>query len=235
MLISFFVKNYTLLYIVDCEKDSCLTTDDLDQTTKIIFAKFGLHKKIISDAGMVLTSDKFKIYCRQRSISIDQAIKSSYHHQSNGQVEACIKFVKCTIKKCLDSNNGVNLALLQIRSLSIGTGLPSPAMLLFNRPGRGLLPQINREPININNDDVQYRAFKAHQSKYITDSDTHKESPSFLIGSTVAIQCEDEGPWTHGVIKVANSSDHNGRSSIVRVTKTDRFRRQNTKHICSTL
>ena len=41
-----------------------------------------------------------------------------------------------------------------------GAGLPSLAMLLFNRPIRGLLPQMNRQPININNDDAQYEALK---------------------------------------------------------------------------
>ena len=42
-----------------------------------------------------------------------------------------------------------------------------PATMLFNRPIRGLLPQVNREPIDINNDDAQYKALKAHQNKYI--------------------------------------------------------------------
>ena len=35
----------------------------------------------------------------------------------------------------------------------VGTVLPSPAMLLFNRPIRVLLPQIGNEPINVNDDE----------------------------------------------------------------------------------
>ena len=93
----------------------------------------------------------------------------------------------------------MNLSLLQIRL--IGLGLPSTAILLFNRPIRGLLPQINREPININSKDAQYEALKAHQSKYIKENDTHKDSLSFPIGSTVTIQHEDGGPQMHRVIK----------------------------------
>ena len=64
--------------------------------------------------------------------------------------------------------------------MPIGPGLPSSAMLLFNRPRRGLLPQTNRELININNDDAQYEAPKVHQSKYTKDNDTCKDSPFFL-------------------------------------------------------
>ena len=69
----------------------------------------------------------FKQFCRQ--LNMDQAITSSYHHQSNVQVEACIKFVKSTIKKCFDNNYGFDLALLQKRSRPIGAELPSPATL----------------------------------------------------------------------------------------------------------
>ena len=64
------------------------------------------------------------------------------------------KIHKMHNQKCLDTNNNVNLALLQVRSMPIDAGLPSLAMQLFNRPISGLSPQMNREPINIYNDDV---------------------------------------------------------------------------------
>ena len=57
--------------------------------------------------------------------------------------------------------------------IPIGAGLPSPATQLFNRPMVGL----NREPININNDDAQYKAFKARQNKDIKGSDTNTHFP----------------------------------------------------------
>ena len=44
-------------------------------------------------------SDQFKLFCWQ--LNIDQAITSSYHLHSNGQVEACKKVVMCTIKNAL--------------------------------------------------------------------------------------------------------------------------------------
>ena len=57
---------------------------------------------------------------------------------------------------------------------------------------------------------------------------------SFLVGSTVAMQCEDSEPWTHQVIKEANNSDHSRRSYRTRVTNTGRLLMWNTRHICST-
>ena len=95
------------------------------------------------------------------------------------------KIVKCTIK-CLD--NDVNVALLQIRSMPIGTALPSPATLLLNKLIRALLPQMNRETININTDDSHYKTLKEHPNVHIKDNETLQDSFSFSTGSTVVMQ-----------------------------------------------
>ena len=42
--------------------------DDLGQTDKMIFAEYGLTKKIISDAGINFTSEMSRQFCRQMSI-----------------------------------------------------------------------------------------------------------------------------------------------------------------------
>ena len=66
---------------------------------KIVFTKFVLPKKMISDAGMSFISETFRHFHRQ--MNIEQAITLSYHHQSNRQVKACIKFIECTNKNAL--------------------------------------------------------------------------------------------------------------------------------------
>ena len=88
-------------------------------------------------------------------------------------------------QKCPDTNYDVNL--LQIRSMPIGAGLSSPATLLFNRPIGDPLFKMNREPLNIDNNDAQYEALKAHYDKYIKGTDTNKDSLSFHVWSTVAM------------------------------------------------
>ena len=67
---------------------------------KIIFSECGVPKKIMSDAGSNFVSDKFKQFWK--TLNIEQAISSSYHYQNNQQVEVSMKFIKCTIKKCID-------------------------------------------------------------------------------------------------------------------------------------
>ena len=66
----------------------------------------------------------------------------------------------------------------------------SPATMLLSRPIRGLLPQMSREPINVNNDNAQYKTLEDHQKIYIMDINTQKDHSVlfFLARSTVALQ-----------------------------------------------
>ena len=77
---------------------------------KVIFAKYGLPKKILSDSGGNFISDKFRMFCN--ILNREKVFSSSYHHQCNGQVEACIKLVKFTIMKCFNTIGDPHLALL---------------------------------------------------------------------------------------------------------------------------
>ena len=80
------------------KKPEYLSADSLILTCKVISTEYGLPKKIMSDTGAYIISDKFKTF--YKSLYIEQSLSSFYYHQSNGQVEACIKFIKHTLK-CL--------------------------------------------------------------------------------------------------------------------------------------
>ena len=73
-----------------------LSADSLISVFKIVIVEYGIPKRVMSDAGGNFVSQKFKIFCN--SLNTEQAISSLYHHESNGQVEACIKFIKHTLK-----------------------------------------------------------------------------------------------------------------------------------------
>ena len=163
--------------------------------SKVVFSEYGIPKLLTSDAGGNFISEKFKNFCN--SLNIEQAVSSLYHHKSNGQVEACIKFIKSTMKKCFDSGSDVHIALLQIRTTPIRQGLLSPATLLFNCQVRGIMPVMNRLPINTDNDEEHHKALVNRQCKNEQGKDTPKNFVSLPIGSTVAVQQEDWGPWTH--------------------------------------
>ena len=70
-----------------------LSADDLIRVAKVVFHRIWvIPTKTVVDAGTNFIADCFQQFGRQ--LNINQAITSSYHHQSNGQVKACIKFVK---------------------------------------------------------------------------------------------------------------------------------------------
>ena len=120
----------------------------------------------MSDVGGNFISDKFNTF--YKSLNIEQAFSLSYHHQSNGLVKARIKFVKCTLKKCFDSEVDPYIALLQIHMTPLGQGLSRPATLLFNCRIRSIMPIINRPPVSTDNDLEHYEVIIKEASKKMT-------------------------------------------------------------------
>ena len=43
--------------------------------------------------------------------------------------------------------------------------LPESGNMLFNSLIRGLLPKVNKDPINVDNDDLHHQALEAHHRK----------------------------------------------------------------------
>ena len=151
---------------------------------KVIFAEYGIPHKIMSDADINFVSDKFHKFCN--SINVEQAVLLAYHHQSNRQVKVCIKFIKCTLKKCTNSGGDINMALLQIHTTPLGQGLPSPATLIFNRQVHSIMPVLDQKPIGTDSDDKHHS--KLVDRQYKNNSDASPVFASLPIGSAVAVQ-----------------------------------------------
>ena len=57
------------------------------------------------------------------------------------------------------------MALLQIRTTPLGHGLPGQTTLLFNHPVRGIMPLMDSQLINIDNDDEDHKNLSHKQGK----------------------------------------------------------------------
>ena len=132
-----------------------LLADNLITTVKIIFAEYGIPYRLMSEAGSNFVSEKFRSFCS--SLNVEQAVSSLYHHQNSRQVEACIKIINHTIKKCSDSSDDVHMILLQIRTTPLGQGLPGLATLLFNNLVCSIMPMTDRKPVSVDNDDEHHK------------------------------------------------------------------------------
>ena len=227
----FTLNNKHYLCVVDYHSKFPIITKtehSLILTCKIIFAEYRIPKKIMSDSGGNFISDKFKTF--SKSLTIEQAFLSSYYHQSNGQVEACMKFVKCTLKKCFDTRGDPHISLLQIQMILCGQGLSGLTTMLFNCLMRGIMPIINRPLVGIDNNDEHQEMTIKRQTKNDKDKDTSKYFVSIPIGSTVAVQWEDKGPWTHGTIEGKGDQNHHDSSYHICITKTGRLVTWQTTH-----
>ena len=100
----FHFNNINCLCIVDynskfliIRKLQGLSVENLINAVTAIFAEYGIPCKIMSVAGTNFVSERFRQFCK--SINVEHAVSLAYHHQSNGQVETCMKFIKRTFKK----------------------------------------------------------------------------------------------------------------------------------------
>ena len=225
-------KNY--LWLVDYHSEfpivkrlEGLSAESLITTIKVIFTEYGIPHKLMSDAGMNFVSDKFQKFCN--SINVELAVLLAYHHQSNGQVEACIKFIKHAFKKCTNSGGDINMALLQICTTLLGQGLLCLPTLMFKRQVCGIMPVLDRNLLAKIYDDEHHSNLLDRQHK--NDNDASPVFASLPIGSAVAVQQEDGRLWTHGT--VVNTGDHNHHdwAYTIQLTTNGRWITCNRWHI----
>ena len=92
------------------------------------------------------------------------------------------------------------------------------------------MPVINRKPIG-DNDDEHHSKLIHRQHKNGTNNDASPVFASIPIWSTVAVQWENGGPWTHWTIVGKGDHDHHDWSYIIQVTTTGRRITCNRQHI----
>ena len=93
------------------------------------------------------------------------------------------------------------------------------------------MPIINRIPISSDNSDDRHVALVKRKIRNDMNYDPARNYDLFSIGSTIAVQWQDGGPWTHCTIVGAGYHNHNNRSCRIRVTKTGHMATRNSKHI----
>ena len=77
------------------------------------------------------------------------------------------------------------------------------------------MPIINRLLIGLNNNDNHYKVLIKRQMKNDENHDTPRIYASIPTGSTVAVQCEDGGPWTNRTVENKGDHNHNCKSHTI--------------------
>ena len=82
------------------------------------------------------------------------------------------------------------------------------------------MPILSNPLIRPDNDEY-YEALVKRQTKKNENHDTCRYYDFIPIGSTVAVQQEDGGLWTHGTVVGKANYNHNNRSYTIFITRTD--------------
>ena len=121
------------------------------------------------------------------------------------------------------------MALLQIHMTLLCHRLPSPAMLMFNRPVCGIMPILDCKPLVKDCGGNHHAKLIERQQK--NNNDTSAIFPCIPIGSAVVVQQEDGGPWTHGTIVGTGNHNHHNKSYTIQLTTNGRCITCNRHHI----
>ena len=93
------------------------------------------------------------------------------------------------------------------------------------------MPVINRSPVGTDNNEEHHKAIIDRQSTNDKSNDASKSFVSFPIGSTVVVQWEDGGPYTHGSIEAKYDCNHQNRSCKIWITTRGKVVTCNRQHI----
>ena len=82
------------------------------------------------------------------------------------------------------------------------------------------MPVLDHKPVRQDIDDDH--CSKLIDMQYKNDNDIPPVFPYIPIGSAVAVQQEDSGPWTYGMIVNIGNHNHHGRSYTIQLTTNGR-------------
>lgn len=197
------IKGETYLIVVDyyskypeiTNLHKNLTSQNVINKLKSIFARHGIPKILISDSGKQFTSSEFQNFAKIWNF---QSITSSPHHQQcNGQTERTIQTIKKLICKAKESNEDIYLALLAYRNTPVYNKY-TPSQILMSRYLRdNLLFNDNKlNPKLINMREYNNKILDT-QNKNKTNYDNRgvQVREDFKIGMSVWYQDKPKSLW----------------------------------------
>lgn len=177
-----------------------LTSKNIIENLKQIFARHGIPQIVVSDSGTNLISDEYQKFAKEWNFQIIAA--SPHHQQSNGMAERTIQTIKKLIKKCSENNEDVNLALLAYRNTPV-LDMYTPAQILMSRRLRDHMPIIEK---NLNSQTINQKAYNAKLNEKIENSKIYynskgvKKLSDIEIGSSVWYQDKPKSTWKQGKV-----------------------------------
>lgn len=119
----------------------------LCEALRRVFATFGVPDNLSSDGGPEFSAIETKDLLERWGVN--HTLSSAYFPQSNGRAEVAVRITKRLLEDNLDSDGSINndnivRALLQLRNTPDRDCNMSPAEVLFGRPLKDAMPQLDK-------------------------------------------------------------------------------------------
>ena len=80
---------------------------------------------------------------------------------------------------------------------------------------KGSVGAMNRDPINLDNDDLHHEVLETCHGKNDKGKGSQKDAPNFITGAIVTVPWEDRKLWTYDMIVKPNINDQRGNCYII--------------------
>ncbi len=205
------VADYFSKFPVVREMTSPITSNSVTTELKFLCSLFGKPNEIVSDNGPQYAGRDFQQFCDQWGIT--HTTSSPHYPQSNGFAERMVGTVKPMVKKCIQSDQDIDIAMLNLRATPIDSNLPSPSEMLNGRPINTLLPsRPSRQPPTEHQRTLLQDKQEDMKSQYERRSQK-VELPPLRTGQSVTIFNTATKSWSSG--KVIKQLDYPPRSYLV--------------------
>ncbi|CAE1292605.1 unnamed protein product [Acanthosepion pharaonis] len=197
-------------------------------TTRQVFAEFGIPSKVVSDNGPHFSSHLYREFAKEWGFHHETT--SPRRPQGNGFIERQIRTVKNILKKAKQSGTMPEIVLLHWRCTPISSVIPSPAQLLMGR--RIQSPLITKIRNDHRDQDQIYSAIQQRQENQKRYFDRHalkEELPPLYRGQRVRVQNPMSGSWDPATVV----SQADGHRSYLLENVNGYVLRRNRQHIRS--
>lgn len=192
------------------------SADCVIQHLKDIFSRHGIPETLISDNNPF---SSFAMRQFAEEWGFENITSSPRYPRSNGQVERFVQTVKQLMRKAVESNQDVAIALLQYRNASVAGCEYSPAQLLFNRSLRTRIPTLPITDQDPKRSDLQLRQ---ERQKFYHDRRS-RPLPPLQPGDAVRVQ--NGQSWQAAKVIAAHPSPRSYNIETNMGTKLRRNRR----------
>ncbi|XP_029055276.2 uncharacterized protein K02A2.6-like, partial [Osmia bicornis bicornis] len=200
------------------------TAGEVILNLKKVFATHGIPKTIICD-NQPFSSYELKVFAQQWNF--DVVTSSPHYPRSNGQAERAVQVAKKILKKCIEEDKELDVALLEYRNTPI-TGLTvSPAQVLFSRRTRTKVP-IHSDLLKPKVESQAHQQIEKRQKiyKYYHDRNC-KPRHSLNVGEDAVIFNKNNKKWESAKIL----QKHRSPRSYILQNQNGNVIRRNSVHL----